>query len=113
MVDHLADTDVDGFAWAQEVERLRDPSHWASLPRQRLCELGSAAGLTLESERITPMALDFADWLNRGGGDASSAELVRRLVDERSGGTECFQLTEMRGRLTLVLRIWTSAWTKR
>ena len=28
--DHLTDADSDAAAWHQEIERLRDPTHWAS-----------------------------------------------------------------------------------
>ena len=40
VADHLADEDPRAFAWSQEIERLRDPSHWASLTRERLRALG-------------------------------------------------------------------------
>src|SRR6185503_8957761 len=61
-------------------ERLRDPSHWASLPLDRLRALGAAAGLALEAEEIVPLALDLAEWLERGSGHAVARPLMERLL---------------------------------
>jgi SAM-dependent methyltransferase len=54
LADHVADAAPDAAAWSQEIERLRDPSHWASLPVARLRTLGSSVGLSLESEKVRP-----------------------------------------------------------
>ena len=66
LADHLGDDDGEALMWATEVERLRDPSHWASLPLARLRALG--AGLELEEEAVRPVRLDFREWLERGSG---------------------------------------------
>jgi SAM-dependent methyltransferase len=99
IADHMVDADADAAAWATEVERLRDPSHWAALPRHRLRGLGERAGLTLEEERIVPLALDYADWLARGGGPP---ELVEAALRERPGGAECLRVDDG----VLHLRMW-------
>lgn len=112
MVDHVADSDLDSFMWTQEVERLRDPSHWASLPLQALRELGSSADLQPVDERIVSMTLDFEDWLERGSAGPVAAELVRRLVDERSAGTARFRLGDEAGRRTLELSIWAASYAR-
>jgi hypothetical protein len=108
IVDHLADAGADSFAWSQEVERLRDPSHWLSLSREAAVEIGRQAGLQLTDERTVNMDLDFQDWLNRGDAGPEAAALVARLINQRPGGTECFRLREN----ALQLRVWISAWQK-
>src|SRR4051812_10754161 len=76
LADHVADDDPDAAAWSQEIERLRDPSHWASLPLHRLRALG--AGMTLEEERLAPLSLGYADWLQRRTGAAAAPPLIQR-----------------------------------
>ena len=53
--------DADAAAWSQEIERLRDPSHWACLPLTRLRALPEQTGLKLEHEQLVAMVLDFDD----------------------------------------------------
>src|SRR4051794_29803804 len=83
LADHAGDDDGEALAWATEIERLRDPSHWASLPLARLRALG--AGLALEAEAVHPVALDFPDWLARGSGGRGAAALIERLLREPKG----------------------------
>jgi SAM-dependent methyltransferase len=78
--DHLTDADADAAAWHEEIERLRDPSHWACLTRERLLAAGEAAGLELDEERIVPLDLDFGEWLRRGSGGPSAVDLIERLL---------------------------------
>jgi SAM-dependent methyltransferase len=101
IADQMVDDDVDAAAYATEVERLRDPSHWAALPQRRLRALG--AGMTLEEERVVPLALGYADWLARGSGDPG---LVERALAERPGGAECFRVADG----VLHLRMWIGRW---
>src|SRR5262249_18736946 len=63
VVDHLADADADARSWSQEIERLRDPSHWACLSSDQMHAVGERAGLVLEDERQLTCELDFDDWL--------------------------------------------------
>jgi len=105
IADHMVDADAGAAAWETEVERLRDPSHWAALPLERLRELGERAGLTLEEERIVPLALDYADWVARGGGPP---ELVAAALAERPGGAECLRVQDG----VLHLRMWLARWRR-
>jgi ubiquinone/menaquinone biosynthesis C-methylase UbiE len=109
IADHLADEDADAALWAQELERLRDPSHWTSLTAARLRELGRQAQLELEAEEILPLNLDFEDWLERGSGGAQARALIERSLAERPHGTECFRVTDGR----LELRLWIGRWRRR
>jgi SAM-dependent methyltransferase len=110
LADHVADEDVDDAAWSHEIERLRDPSHWACLTVPRLWALAGQAGLVFERERLVPVELDFDDWLRRGSGGASAAPLIERALAERPEGTECFRVTRRDGRRILRLRMWLARW---
>ena len=112
LADHVADDDPAAAAWSQEIERLRDPSHWASLPALRLRALGEHAGLRLEEERLVPIELDFEDWLARGSGGRPARALIERALAERPPVAECFAVRERDGRRVLGLRLWTARWAR-
>jgi SAM-dependent methyltransferase len=112
LADHLADEEAADAAWALELERLRDPSHWAALPPQRLRDMGVEAGLELESERVSAISLDFDDWLARGSGGARNAALIERVLAQRSGGSECFHVSRAGGARVLELRMWLALWRR-
>lgn len=112
VADHLADDDGEARAWAQEIERLRDPSHWASLSRAELRVLGDPVGLALASERTHDLSLDLDDWLARGGADGASRQLADRALAARPGGTPCFAVRDDDGRRTLGLRMWVGVWRR-
>ena len=80
--DTVADDDARACGWVQAIERLRDPSHWASLPHAQLRALGTAAGLTLEDERLATLEIDFDNWLARGTGH-ENARLVEQALSNR------------------------------
>jgi ubiquinone/menaquinone biosynthesis C-methylase UbiE len=112
LADHLADDDVEAFAFAQELERLRDPSHWLSPTQQRLRALGAQAGLRLATEQLVPFDVDFEDWLERGSGGAQARRLVERALAARPGGTERFRVTGVAGARRLELTLWLSLWER-
>ena len=82
IVDHVADDDAEARAWSQEIERLRDPSHWACLSEARLRALGEQAGLELTSAQRVAFELDFDDWLRRG--TSSAGARARRALRQRA-----------------------------
>ena len=94
LADHLLDEDPEAAAWSAEIERLRDPSHWASLPLERLRALGADAGLELEREEISPLALDLGDWLERGSGTAAARPLLERLMAAPPAGARRFTIRD-------------------
>lgn len=112
VADHVADRGADAVAWSQELERLRDPSHWICLTPERLRDLGERAGLTLEQEQIVPLELDFDDWLARGSGGPASAAVIERELARPPAGVECFSVTNRAGARVLELRLWLSAWRR-
>jgi len=50
IADHARDVDPAVAAWVEEIERLRDPSHWACLTPERLRQVGADPGLELDLE---------------------------------------------------------------
>jgi ubiquinone/menaquinone biosynthesis C-methylase UbiE len=90
VADHVTDEDAAAMAWHQEIERLRDPSHWASLTLARLAALGEQVGLEPDLDRVIPFGIDYDEWLNRGSGGPVHADLIERLLGESPAGAESF-----------------------
>jgi SAM-dependent methyltransferase len=111
VADHLADEDAEAAAWSQEIERLRDPSHWGCLSLGRLRRLGTAAGLKLEDEALLPLELDFDDWLARGSGGPGARGVIDGLLADPPVGARSFAVQELGGRRTLGLRMWAARFT--
>jgi len=112
VADHLADEGAAAFAWSQEIERLRDPSHWASLPVGRLRALGDRYDVALESERVIELELDYEDWLTRGSGGEAARDVIEGLVDEPPDGADCFTVARRDDRRVLRLRMWVGRWRR-
>lgn len=110
VADHVTDDDGAAAAWHEEIERLRDPSHWACLTPSRLAALGERAGLEPDLDQVIPFEIDFEEWLNRGSGGPANAELIERLLGEAPATVESFVVTgEGDGRL-LALRNSVHRW---
>jgi SAM-dependent methyltransferase len=109
--DHLTDEDGDAAAWHQEIERLRDPTHWASQTHSRLRAMGEAAGLELDTERVAGIELDYEEWLGRGSGGVAAATLIDELL-AHPAGSECFQVSAGEAGRRLRLRYWISRWRR-
>jgi SAM-dependent methyltransferase len=112
VADHLTDADGDAAAWHEEIERLRDPSHWACLTRERLLALGEEAGLELDEEQVVPLDLDFGEWLGRGSGEAAAADLVERLLGEAPASAESFRVSGEGDGRHLALRNSVTRWRR-
>lgn len=112
VADHVTDGDAEASGWHQEIERLRDPSHWACLTPARLRALGRQAGLTLEHEQVIPFALDFEEWLARGSGGPGADALIEQALAERPEGAESFRVVDVDGARRLELRYWLTRWRR-
>jgi SAM-dependent methyltransferase len=110
--DLLTDEDADAQAWHQEIERLRDPSHWATPTPTRLRAMGKAAGLELEGERLIPVEIDYEDWLERGSGGEAAGLLIDRLLGEAPAGAESFQVSGEPGGRRLRFRSMLLRWRR-
>lgn len=82
VADHVTDEDGAAAAWHEQIERLRDPSHWACLTPAGIAALGARAGLEPELDRIVPFEINFDEWIGRGSGGPANAELIERLLGE-------------------------------
>jgi SAM-dependent methyltransferase len=110
--DIAADEDGEAFAWREEIERLRDPSHWACRTPESLRSMGATAGLALEHEELVQVDIDFDEWLERGSGGGAAAPLVARLLDERPSGAESFSVVEGDEGRRLQQRYWLARWRR-
>lgn len=90
VADHVTDDDGDAAAWHEQIERLRDPSHWACLTPARLAGLGVRAGLEPDLDRVVPFEIDFGEWLERGSTGRANAALIERLLGEAPATVESF-----------------------
>lgn len=108
--DIVADRDRDANAWREEIERLRDPSHWACHTEESLRKMGEVAGLVLEEERLIPIEIDFDDWLERGSGGAGAGELVTQLLREQPARAESFRVVDSAEGRRLHQRYWLGRW---
>lgn len=108
--DHMADEDRGASAWHEEIERLRDPSHWACLTPARLRALGERAGLELDTEQLIPFELPFTGWRERSSGGPGAAPLIDRLLDEAPASAKRFRVLgegdERRLALVIALMRW-------
>ncbi|HEX5418285.1 MAG TPA: class I SAM-dependent methyltransferase [Chloroflexota bacterium] len=111
--DHITSDDVDTRQWHQEMERLRDPSHWMSLSPRQLRALGEAAGLAMREEKIIRFSLDFDEWLTRGTGGRQNESVIGGLLGQRSEGDAVFRVVvDSDGTRTLHLIYWLSLWQR-
>jgi SAM-dependent methyltransferase len=88
--DFVTDDDGAGAAWQEQIERLRDPSHWALLTPSRIAALGERIGLEPDQDRVVPFEIDYEEWLYRGSGGSANAELIERLRSEAPPAAESF-----------------------
>lgn len=110
--DIAADSDGEAFAWREEIERLRDPSHWACRTPASLRRMGEATGLVAEREELVPVDIDFDDWLARGSSGLAVAGLVAGLLDEQPGGAESFRVVDGENGRRLLQRYWLCRWRR-
>jgi hypothetical protein len=111
IVDHVADEDGESRAWSEEIERLRDPAHWACLSGTRMRMLGAETGLELTAERLVPFTIDFDEWLTRGTSDRNALRLVETALNDRTQQAECFVVHERADARELTLQVWMGAYT--
>lgn len=110
--DHARDDDATAAAWVEEIERLRDPSHWASLTPARLRAIGAAAGLELDREELVPFELPFEGWRDRSSGGEAAAELIDQLLDEAPDGAEAFRVVGEGAERRLLLQNMLFRWRR-
>ena len=110
--DHARDDDPAVSAWVEEIERLRDPSHWACLTPDRLRQIGADAGLELDREELVPFELPFVDWRDRSSGGREAAPLIDRLLEEAPPGAQAFRVLGEGGERRLFLHNMLFRWRR-
>jgi hypothetical protein len=111
--DHVTGDDPVTAAWHEEIERLRDPSHWACLTPARIAGLGRHAGLAVVREERWDFAIDFEEWIGRGSGGAGSRELIEQALREAPRGHLPFRVEAgADGRRTLGLTLAAFVWRR-
>jgi SAM-dependent methyltransferase len=110
--DLAADEDGEAAVWREEIERLRDPSHWFCQTPERLRRMGAAAGLEIEHEELVRVDIDFDEWLARGSGGPAVAGLVGRLVEEQPPGAKHFQVVGDSDERRLLQDYWLARWRR-
>ncbi|HTT94363.1 MAG TPA: class I SAM-dependent methyltransferase [Solirubrobacterales bacterium] len=91
--DFVTDDDGAAAAWQEQIERLRDPSHWALLTPSRIAALAERVGLEPELDRVVPFEIDFEEWLRRGSGGPANADLIERLRAEAPPQAQSFRVS--------------------
>ena len=104
VADHVTDDDGAAAAWHGEIERLRDPSHWACSTPARIAAMGERLSLEPEVERVIPFAIDFDEWLGRGSGGPGNAGLIEQLLDDAPERAESCVVADADGERRLHLR---------
>jgi SAM-dependent methyltransferase len=92
LADHVSAEQRPDARWHQTLERLRDPAHWWSLTAGEVRELGRAAGLVLEDERVADFDTEFDEWWERGAASLGARPLAEALLAERPEGAAGCQL---------------------
>ncbi len=110
IADFVTDEDCAVAAWHEQIERLRDPSHWACLTSARLLATGERAGLTLDSEQLIPFEIDYTRWLDRGSGGPANAALIDRLLAEAPANVASFLVSGEGAERRLTLRNSVTRW---
>lgn len=110
--DIVADQDGEAAAWREEIERLRDPSHWACRTPEHLRGMGVAAGLVVEHEELVPIEIDFDDWLARGSGGRAVAPFFDELLAQQPEGAESFRVSAGDMGRRLHQRYWLCRWRR-
>jgi len=76
-IDTLAPDDGESAAFQHEVELLRDPTHRLIHTQGEWIAFAEEAGFRILKTEIVRKTHDFEPWLERGGEDAATMQLVR------------------------------------
>jgi SAM-dependent methyltransferase len=114
VADHVTADEAVTAAWHEEIERLRDPSHWACLTPTRIAGLGRQAGLAVVREERWDFAIDFEEWIGRGSGGEASRALIEQALRDAPPGRLPFRVEAAPdGRRALGLTLAAFVWRRR
>ncbi len=112
VADHVTTADSAGMAWHQQIERLRDPSHWACLPIAAFEYMGERCRLELVETVTLPFRVDYEEWLMRGTGGEQYRTLIEDLVAMSEGIEEFHIASDASGIRWLHAKLFVGVWRK-
>jgi ubiquinone/menaquinone biosynthesis C-methylase UbiE len=95
LCDSAAPEDPDPFAWQQDTERLRDPSHVRNYSPTEWRRMTEEAGFRVDRVDTTHRSyLTFSDWVRTSGSDAATVAILReRFLEAPRDVRDAFQIT--------------------
>ncbi len=100
-VDTTAPTDPEAAGFQDEVERLRDSTHRRLYTQAEWTSFAEDAGLRIERVEVVRKAHPFEAWLQRGGEDVQTMELVReRFLHAPESAARGLEITTANGIIT-------------
>ncbi len=94
LCDSASPEDPEPFAWQQETERIRDPSHVRNYSPTEWRRMTEEAGLLVDRENTDHRShLTFADWVRTSGSDLATVTILReRFLTAPRGVRDAFQI---------------------
>jgi ubiquinone/menaquinone biosynthesis C-methylase UbiE len=100
-VDTTAPLDTEAARFQDDVERLRDSTHRQLHTQAQWASFAEDAGLRVERVEVVRKAHPFEAWLQRGGEDAQTMELVReRFLHAPERAVRALEITTANGMVT-------------
>lgn len=92
--DNIAPEDADLDAFLNDVERLRDPTHYRSHTETEWRDWLEGAGFTVEETRVVKKEIEFESWVDQLDVPADRrTELRERFADPPDGADDLFEIT--------------------
>ncbi|HVH64484.1 MAG TPA: class I SAM-dependent methyltransferase [Candidatus Acidoferrum sp.] len=99
-IDTTAPTDAAAAAWQDDVERLRDPTHVRLYTASQWIAFIEKAGLQVEHVDAVRKAHAFEPWLQRGGEDEGTMQLVReRFLNAPGSARQALEIVTSANRI--------------
>ena len=86
LADTVCPEEPELARWMNDVEARRDPSHVRDLAPSEWLALLAACGLQTTDSALTPVPLEFGDWVRRSGTPLQEAERLRQDLSRASPG---------------------------
>ena len=100
-VDTTAPADAGAARFQDEVERLRDSTHRRLYTQAQWTAFAEDAGLRIERAEVVRKAHPFEAWLQRGGEDIQTMQLVReRFLHAPEAAVRALEITTAEGMVT-------------
>ena len=74
LIDTVSPNDPEASSWMHEIEIWRDPSHARNLTVDQWENTATRSGFTVDETSMSRVELEFPDWAERAGMEASAAQ---------------------------------------